>query len=66
MRHCFGEAVDVYEVSGNKVSKLFKKAGKKIAEFEDDGDYSTFSTQLHYIGNSGLGEDWALTVYAHS
>lgn len=65
-RHCSGEYVDVFEVTGNKVSKVLKKAGKAVEELEGEDQYSWFATQMNYVGDTGVGTDWVLTIYAHS
>lgn len=64
-RHCFGETVDTYEVTGNLVSEILKKASKKIAKFEDEGTYSWYTTDLRYVGDAGLGYDFELLIHAH-
>jgi len=57
MRHCHGETVEVYEVTGESLPALLRNAAEQVEA--NEGGYATLT--VHY----SLDEGYEVTLYQH-
>lgn len=63
VRYCFGEDVDVYEVTGDSFTQLTKRVSKAVRSWEENGEYSWF--QFQSMPDAFGDGTFSVIIYAH-
>jgi hypothetical protein len=61
-RHCFGEKPEVYEVTGNSIASVLKKASKAVEKLDEDASWVNLTLSC---APDMFEDDYTLTLYVH-